>query len=522
MEHLADIARGQAKDRSDMVALIFGAETFTYGELGRRSSRVAAGLQALGVRPQDRVAFLDKNTPEYFDAIFGAAKLNAVLCAVNWRLAPSETAFVLNDTEAKVLIIGHGLLDAWSAIRDQLEWIETVLVIGAGGDVPPGTQSYERWRDSQVAIDPGVVPAADDVALQLYSSGTTGRPKGVMLTNANCFAAIAASNASLGFSDGSVNLVAMPLFHIAGAVWGLFGLYNGVSNVLLREVDPSLVVKSIAEQGVTHAALVPAVIQFILGLPHLDPATFETMEVLVYGASPISEDVLIRALAVFRCRFFQAYGMTETAGACVLLSPEDHDPGGPLAHRLRSAGKASSGTELKIRDPETGKECSTGMVGEVLIRSAQNMKGYWKLPEDTATTLVADGWLRTGDAGYLDEDGYLYIHDRVKDMIISGGENIYPAEVENVLMSCPGVVDAAVIGIPHAQWGETPKALIVRTSDQSCDETSILDYCRRHLAGYKCPTSVGFIDALPRTPSGKVLKRELREPYWAGIHRRVH
>jgi len=511
--NVAGIIREQGRLRPERAALIFGQRSLSYGELDARSNQVAQALAADGVGPQDRVAFLDKNSPEFFEAVFGAAKLNAVLCPVNWRLAPPEAAYVINDADVSLLIVGEELLPMLDAMRADLSAVKKVVIIG---------RDYEDWLGAQPAVDPGLSPVPEAIALQFYSSGTTGLPKGVMLSNAALFAGIAANNTSLVFSERSVNLVAMPLFHVSGGAWGLVGLYNGCPNVLLREVDPAEVIRCIVEYGITHAVLVPAVIQFLLMLPQARTADFSSLELLVYGASPISEEVLRDALATFGCKFLQAYGMTETSGGCVLLQPEDHDPDGPFTHRLRAIGKAGPGTEVKVVDPGTLTAVPVGVVGEILVRSPQNMTGYWKLPEATAETILGDGFLRTGDAGYFDEDGYLYIHDRVKDMIISGGENIYPAEVENALMSHPGVADVAVIGVPDERWGETPKALVVPVPGTTVDEADLIAFARTRLAGYKCPTSVELIDVLPRNPSGKVLKRQLRAPYWAGLSRGVN
>ena len=518
MDSLADIVRGHAKATPDRVALVDGDRTFTYAQLDDRSNRFAEGLRSEGLGAQERVAFLDKNGPEYFDAVFGTAKVNAVLCAVNWRLAPPEAAFVINDSQAKILVVGQELLPMLDEIADELTTVTKVLVVGESS----AHESYEAWLARQVSADPHVEANPHDVALQFYSSGTTGRPKGVMLTNDNLFASVDANNESLGFDDRSVNLVAMPLFHVAGGAWGIVGLYNGCPNVIMREVDPAGVIEIIQRHGITHLVLVPAVIQFVLMLPEARTADFSSLEVLVYGASPISEEVLTDAIATFGCKFVQAYGMTETTGGVVILPPEDHDPTGPNRHRLRAAGKAGPGTEVRVVDTDTGTDAETGAVGEILIRSRQNMSGYWNLPKDTAETLLPDGWLRTGDAGYLDGDGYLYIHDRVKDMIISGGENIYPAEIENALMSHPAIADVAIIGVPSERWGETPKAIVVLAPGAELAPAELIEFARTRLAHYKCPTSVDFVDVLPRNPSGKILKRELRAPYWEGRTRAVN
>ncbi len=516
---VVDIARQHGAARPSEPALLYGERTISYGELDERSSRVANALLAAGVQPQDRVALLDKNAPEGFEVIFGALKVSAVPCPVNWRLAPDEVAFIVNDAAAPVLVVGEELLPVVRQIEGQLESVHTIVVIGKDSD--GGHDDYESWLARHAPDDPGTLSAVDDVVLQFYSSGTTGRPKGVMLTNGSFASNFETNTDVLHMSTSSVNLVAMPMFHVAGGAWGLLGLYIGCPNVLLREADPHAVLHAIATHRCTHGVLVPALIQFILALPETATADLSSMEYLIYGASPVSTDVLTRAIETFGCHFLQAYGMTETTGGCVLLPAEDHALDGPNTHRLRAAGRAAPNTELRVVDAEL-RDVPTGEVGEVLIRTAQNMKGYWNQPEETAKTLVADGWLRTGDAGYLDADGYLYIHDRVKDMIISGGENVYPAEVEDALMHHPAIADVAVIGVPHERWGETPKAVVVTAPGAALEEAEVIAFARERLAHFKCPTSVDFVDALPRNPSGKVLKRELRAPYWEGRDRRVN
>ena len=518
IESIADIVRVNAAESPAAPAIVYGNRTLTYGQLDERSSRLANALLAAGVKPQDRVAFLDKNTPEYFELTLAAGKINAVGCAVNWRLAAPEAAFVINDTDATVLIVGETFAPVLEAILPDLSSVRKVVVIGESD----GHETFEDFIAGHEASDPGVRSGADDVALQFYSSGTTGRPKGVMLTNANCFSNILTNNAVLRFSRASINHVVMPTFHVGGGLWGLMGLYNGVPNILMRDVDPGQIVSDIGTHRITHTVMVPAVIQFVLMHPDTKDADFTSLELIVYGASPISDEVLTGAIRTFGCDFVQSYGMTETAGGVVMLPASDHDPDGPNRHRLRAAGKAAPNAEVKVVDAVTLEEVPVGTVGEILIRSAQNMKGYWKLPSATAETILSNGFLRTGDAGYLDADGYLYIHDRVKDMIISGGENIYPAEVENALMSHPAIVDVAVIGVPSERWGETPKAIVVKAAGVDVTEQEIIAYAKENLAGYKCPTSVEFTDALPRNPSGKILKKDLRAPYWEGRTRNVN
>jgi long-chain acyl-CoA synthetase len=264
------------------------------------------------------------------------------------------------------------------------------------------------------------------------------------------------------------------------------------------------------------------VLQFMLMVPGVAEADYSSLEVLVYGASPISEEVLAKCVEMFKpCKFWQAYGLTETTGAVFNLPPEDHDPAGPNRHRLRSCGLPGPGVEVRIVGDDGNTDRPVGEVGEIWIRSPQNMLGYWKLPEETAKSITPDGWFKTGDAGYLDADGYLYIHDRVKDMIVSGGENVYPAEVENVLAKHPDVADVAVVGVPDERWGEAVKAVVVRAADSDVTDVELIAFAREHLGGYKLPKSVDFADALPRNPSGKLLKREIRSPYWKGSDRQI-
>jgi long-chain acyl-CoA synthetase len=297
---------------------------------------------------------------------------------------------------------------------------------------------------------------------------------------------------------------------------------RGGTSVILRDMDPAELIRLVERERITHAFVVPAVLMLLLGTPGIEKADLSSLDTIFYGASPISEDVLVRCMSVIGCAFAQVYGMTETSGAIVSLENKDHDPDGERRHLLRAAGKPLPGVEIRIVDPDTADDVPVGAVGEIWTRSAYNMAGYWQKPAETAATITDGGWLHTGDAGYLDAEGYLFLHDRIKDMVVSGGENIYPAEVENVLLAVDGVVDAAVIGVPDDTWGETVKAIVVRGPGSEVTATDIIAFCRERLAHYKCPTSVDFTDVLPRNPSGKILKRELREPYWVGRERRVH
>jgi long-chain acyl-CoA synthetase len=508
---LADPVRQHARTNPERAAVTFAETTLTWRELDERSSRVANALIAEGVRPGGRVAVLARNSHRFYEIAFGASKAGAVMAGLNWRLAAAEIAAIVADAEPSIVIVSEehrGLLSDAA-----LPGASRVLSVES---------EYETWLAGSSPTDPDVEAAADDVVLLLYTSGTTGVPKGVELTNANMAYSKRLSAETWGFSAESVNLVGMPMFHIGGIGYGMSAIVSGGHTVVLRDLDPPSIIEAIARHRVTHAFLVPAVIQTVINHPGVELADLTSLELLCYGASPIGDAVLRRAIAVLGCRFTQAYGMTETAGTIVALPPEDHVPDDPSRSALlRSCGRALPWVELAITNPSTGAAVPSGEVGEIWVRSAMNMRGYRNKLDETAATVTEQGWLRTGDAAYADANGYIFLFDRYKDMIVSGAENIYPAEIENVLYAHPAVSEAAVIGVPHDRWGETPKALVVLRADMSSSEAELIEFTRTSLARYKCPTSVEFVDVIPRNASGKVLKKELRAPYWVGHERRI-
>ena len=513
---VADITRIHASARPNDVALVFEGRSTTFGELDRRTSQVGNGLLCETSMAQARVALLDANSDSFFEVFLGSAKANQVLVPVSWRLAPTEVAYIINDAAAEVLFVGAEFVGIIEMIRGDLKTISRIIVLGGSHRE---WEQYDAWRDRQSLTDPTVLADGSDVALQVYTSGTTGRPKGAQLTNDNILAvAPTLLRACRNWSDQEVSLVCLPLFHVGGSLWGLVCLYSGAKNVILRYIVPTEILRAITEFRVTKTFLVPAVILLLIETPAVREADLSSLDLIVYGASPIPLELLRTARTVFKCGFGQVYGLTETSGAITYLSPEDHDP--HETQRLRSCGKPLSRVEIRIIDTE-GRDLPVGQVGEIVCRTPQNMKGYWNLPEQPARVFHGE-WLLTGDAGYLDADGYLYVHDRIKDMIITGGENVYPAEVEDVIFSHPAVADVAVIGIPDDRWGEVVKAIAVKKPGAWVTADEIIDYVKGRIAHYKAPMSVDFVDGFPRNASGKILKRALREPYWTGRWRKVN
>lgn len=504
---VADIARVFGAERPDAVALVAGERTVTFAELDAKSNRAAQAFRAAGVGFGDRVAFIEKNGIEFFEIVCALSKLGAVVVPINWRLAPVEMLHIIDDAGARVVVVGAEFFAHLEAIEDRLT--AAVVAIGEHARWP----YFDDWLAGHRADDPCVTTQPDDVAFLMYTSGTTGAPKGVMLTNDNYFCKATGIAELWRFDADSVSLAVMPMFHMAGSGWALVGLSEGARTVVLRDVDPAAILDAVARHGITNMLLVPVVIQRLLETPGVESTDFASLRAIVYGASPITDDVLVRALERFNCDLLQVYGQTETTGSVTQL--DRHDP-----ELLRSCGKPFPWVEVRIVD-FAGRDVPTGAVGELWTRSRQNMRGYWNNPDATAATVTPDGWLKTGDAGYLDQDGYVYLHDRVKDMIVSGGENVYPTEVENVLMTHPDVGDVAVIGVPDPTWGEAVKAVVVPATGSSPSEADLIAYARERLAGFKLPKSVSFAEGLPRTPSGKVLKRALREPYWEGVARRI-
>lgn len=519
MPTLGAIPSYHSSRRPLKAATRFEGRDTSWATLDAGANRVANALLLEGFRPGDRIGFVGKALDSFFELMFGVAKAGMVLVPVQWRLAAPEIAQVIEDAEVQLLFLASDQFDRSEAFC-ALPGVRKCIAMEAGSGLP----SFDAWRDAAAAGPPSVSVDPDAVALQLYTSGTTGTPKGVMLSHRNL---LSGRREGMGarmpwneWLEDDVNLVALPLGHIGGVGWAIVGYFNGATTIVHRDFVPQNVLDAMAQDGISKMFLVPTAIQMLLMMPNVRSLAFPRLRHILYGASPIALDLLRQATEVFGCGFCQQYGMTETCGTIVYLPPEDHDPAGN--ERMRSAGLPMPGVEIRIVHPQTRAVLPPREVGEVETRSVANMVGYWKREEATAETVDSEGWLRTGDAGYLDEHGYLYIHDRFKDMICTGAENVYPAEVESAIFGRTGVQEVAVIGVPDDKWGEAVKAVVVRVPGSEISAEDVIAHAKERIAGFKVPKSVDFVAALPRTPSGKVMRRALRDPYWEGRERRVN
>ncbi len=500
-----------ARERPESPAFDQDGRITSYAEADRLTRQLIALFQARGIAHGDRVAWLGKNRDTYFLLYIAAARMGAVMVPIGWRLAPREIAYILGDTGAKLIFA-----DA--------EFADTAHKVAAEVPANPEVIEAEAARTAAAGFEPATYapPSEDEPVLQLYTSGTTGNPKGAMLSNANLLGlrnpGVAAGADWHFYEPGDCMLVAMPCAHIGGTGLVNIAIAAGVRSLVQAEFSPVGVLEAI-EAGATHMFIVPAALQMVVQHPRAATTDFTNLKYLMYGAAPMPLELLKEAvLTMPTTKFLQAYGMTETSGTISVLPPEDHSLEGN--QRMRSAGKASPGVEIEVRGPDN-VEVPRGDIGEVCIRSPSNTAGYWRLPEATAKTIDPDGWLHTGDAGIMDADGYVYIQDRIKDMIISGGENVYPAEVESAIYGHPAIAEVAVIGVPSAKWGEEVKACVVAKPGHEIDEADVIAWARARIAAFKAPKSVDVIPLMPRNASGKILRRELRAPYWEGQERQV-
>jgi len=492
--------------------LIYGEQRRTFRQFAERARRLASGLYQLGVRHQDRVAILAMNCPEYLD-VYGAGEVSGYIIApVNFRLAPAEILYVLASAAPTVLVFEQQYSAVIEQLRGQLPGVQTFVCIG---DSPPAwAQPFETVLAAGSPEGPPLSPQLGDIVSLMYTSGTTGRPKGVMLTHEGMLALCESWAFELGADVGDKILLSMPFFHIGARSQGGAVTLRGGTIVMHRNFDPVAILQTVQRERVTQIHLAPTMVQAVLGVPDQESYDLSSLQTLNYAAAPMPITLLTRAMQRFGPIMINGYGQTEGAGT--VLRKRYHRPQGSAKDlkRLTSIGQPTLDARVRIVD-ELDNELPATVVGEICLRSAQNMLGYWN---DSAATLrtLRGGWLHTGDMGYMDEDGFVYLVDRKKDMIISGGENIYSREVEEALLAHPALADVAVIGIPDAYWGEAVKGVVVVKAGMQVTAAELIAHCRQLIASYKCPKSVEFVDALPRLPSGKLNKVVLRETYAGG------
>lgn len=495
-----------------------GERRLTYGEAQDRVNRLANAFVDAGLESGDRVAVLARNSPDYLLLYLAASKADTVLVPLNYRLTPVDWGYIIGDARPRVLFAAEPFRRAVDSFRDTLDTVERFVALDEAG---PGWESFRQWSVDGPATPPDRYVSDLHDVYQMYTSGTTGQPKGAVLTHGAVTANLIQNDLTLRTRPGERSLVVTPLFHAAVIPSALSWLVGGGAMVIHADFVPADVVRALSDERIAYALLVPAMIQACLvNVPDVATREYPGLRLIQYGASPIAEQTLRRAMNAFRCDFLKSYGLTEATQVLTYLSPADHRRA--LEDRpklLLSTGRPALGTEIRVVD-ELDAPLPNGAIGEIVARGPQLMRGYWKRPKESAEALRG-GWLHTGDAGVIDDEGYVYVQDRLKDVIVSGGENVYPRAVEDVLFQHPAVADAAVIGVPDERWGETVKAVVVLRAGMAATQEEIIEHCRGKVAGFARPRSVDVVAALPRNPSGKVLKRVLREPYWRGQSRRV-
>ncbi len=500
------------------IATLCNDRARTWGEVGARVPRLAAGLRSLGLQPGERLAVLALNSDNYIELLFAAAWADLVLVPLNTRLAVPEIVYSLQDADCVGLVVDDAFVDQVPALRASHSVAQVVHMGDAA--TPAGMADYEALI-ARSAPMPDACGRDDALCGIYYTGGTTGTPKGVMLSHRNLVAASINWVATFALSAETRFMHSAGLFHLAGTMPVLAITMAGGTHVCLPKFDVVPAFQAIERHRVSALLLVPTMLNMMLNHPEFSRYDLSSINHCEYGASPIPDAVLAAAIEKLPgWQFFQGYGMTESSALTLSLPWRFHLDGEHGLHRRKAAGWASYGVDVRVVDPEGG-EVPRGTPGEVVIRGAQVMLGYWKRPEDTAAVL-RDGWMHTGDGAWMDEDGFIYIVDRVKDMIISGGENIYSREVENAVHAHPAVRECAVIGIPDEKWGEAVLAVVALKAGHAATEQALIAHCHTLIANYKCPRRVAFCEALPLSGAGKIMKNVLRAPYWAGKERSVH
>lgn len=516
--YLTQNLRRSIQQTPERIATVYQDRKRTFSQLGDRVARLAGALRKLRLQPGDRVGMLALNSDRYLEYYLGTYWAGGVVNPTNTRWSPAEIAFSLQDCQTRIMLVDDTFAPMVGDLRRRSPELRTVVHVG-DGEPPAGMLSYEALLAEAAPVE-DALRGGEDLAGVFYTGGTTGSPKGVMLSHRNIFTNSLAMVAEGAVRHGCVGLHAAPMFHLADGCFMNAMLACGGTHVMVARFEPLAVMEAIQRERVTEALLVPTMIQMLVDHPELSRYDIGSLTNLMYGASPIGEGLLDRAMkAIPSAGFTQLYGMTELSPMATILTQEMHREAGRKLGRHRSGGRAAISCEIRVVDA-LGQEVPRGEVGEVAVRGPGVMMGYWNKPAETAAA-VRDGWMFTGDGGRMDADGYIYIVDRIKDMIVTGGENVYSAEVESVVATHPAVAQCAVIGVPNDQWGELVHAFIVRKSGMEVTQEQIVAHCKERIAGYKCPRQVSFVDAMPLSGAGKILKTKLRAPFWEGRERKV-
>lgn len=515
---LGDLLRSMARRNPNGLGVVFEGKSFSWKEVNERVNRFGNAVLSLGLGKGDKVAILAQNSHRYAETYFALAKTGLVAVPINWQSAAPEAAYILNHSEAKAVVADHEYLPLLESISSQLPSVKHVIRLGEG---KADGLDFENMLEKSPGSEPAVEVFPDDVRALGYTSGTTGMPKGCIITHRQMLASLANYLIEIPVPREHATLLPVPFYTGYGAFQCFGAPYSRSTMIILRRFQPAQVFEAIERHRIAHMCIVPTMIIAMCNSPDIGKHDLSSLRLIGYGGSVIAPAVLKSAISVLKCSFCQVFGMLEAGGFVVFLTPEDHvlDGSDAKEKRLLSTGREAQYAEIRLVD-DNGADVAPNEHGELIVRSDSSVSGYWKMPEKTAET-IRDGWVYTGDVAYRDEDGYIFVADRKKEMIVSGGMNIYPAEIETVLYTHPAVAQAAVIGVPDERWGEAVKAIIELKQGAHATEEQIIDYCRERLASYKKPKSVDFVERLPISSSGKVAKRELRERFWQGRERRV-
>jgi acyl-CoA synthetase (AMP-forming)/AMP-acid ligase II len=515
---IGDIPRRNANLYPEKIGLKYDNRAYSFFQLNERINRLANAFLHFGLKKGERIGVLERNCPEYIELYFATAKSGNVIVPISPRLSRDECVFLLRDSGTKLLVIGKEFIEMVRSVRPELWELKHIILLG--DDEAEGFLNYEKVLSAMPSVEPKVEVQESDLSLIMYTSGTTGRPKGVMVTHRNNLANTINMTLELGIEHNDVTLLVMPLYHNGGLWPTLVHFYRGARILVQSEFSEATVLKAIEEEGVTTFNLVPTMLIRLLEYPDLPMYDCRSLRLIFYGGAPMPIPVLKRALKYFGNRLMTGLGMTEASGGILFLQKDDLYLDGPKdkVRRLGSVGRDAINVVTRIVN-EHGEDVKTGEVGEIIAKGDNIMKSYWNLPDETASVIRND-WLHTGDLATVDEEGYVYIVDRTKDLIISGGENISSKEVEDVLYSHPDVLEAAVIGIPDEVWGEAVHAVVVAKKGASVSEEALIEHCKQNLASFKKPRSVEFVETLPKNILGKVEKKELKQKFWRSSYPR--